>query len=116
MRHFPIAGKHKRAAALHAAAESAAAQREDAFWQMVDAIYADHGRQDDPHLWQRAAELELDLERFEADRRSQAVADRVRRDFESGIRAGIGATPAAFAEGRMLSGSVGEALATIARD
>ena len=56
---------------------------------MVDSIYADHGHQDDPHLWERARALGLDLERFERDRRSAAVAARVRADFESGIRAGV---------------------------
>jgi predicted DsbA family dithiol-disulfide isomerase len=84
---------------------------------MVDATYADHGRQDDPHLWDRAAQLGLELERFDRDRRSEAVAARVRRDFESGIRAGVVATPTAFASGRAISG--GEllgALATMARD
>ena len=60
---------------------------------MVDSLYADRGHVDDPHLWQRAERLGLDLERFEADRRSDAVAARVRRDFESGIRAGVTGTP-----------------------
>jgi predicted DsbA family dithiol-disulfide isomerase len=40
--------------------------------------------------------LGLDLDRFEADRRSDRVAARVRRDFESGIRAGVTGTPATF--------------------
>lgn len=63
---------------------------------MVDSIYADRSHVDDPHLWQRAERLDLDLERFEADRRSAEVAGRVRRDFESGIRAGVTGTPALF--------------------
>lgn len=63
---------------------------------MVDSLYADRGHVDDPHLWQRAERLDLELERFEADRRSDAVAARVRRDFESGIRAGVTSTPAVF--------------------
>ncbi len=71
---------------------------------MVDATYADHGRQDDPHLWERVKELGLDLERFEDDRRSAAVAQRVRRDFETGIRAGVVATPTAFASGSRITG------------
>ena len=63
---------------------------------MVDSLYADRGHVDDPHLWQRAESLDLDLERFESERRSAAVAARVRRDFESGIRAGVITTPALF--------------------
>jgi protein-disulfide isomerase len=93
-RHFPVAGKHPRSAVLHAAAEAASLQ--GCFFEMVDSLYADHGHIDDPHLWQRAERLGLDLERFEADRRSDEVAARVRRDFESGIRAGVTNTPAIF--------------------
>lgn len=93
-RHFPVASKHPRAPALHAAAEAAGVQ--GSFFAMVDSIYADQGHVDDPHLWERVERLGLDLGRFEADRRSEAFRDRVRRDFESGIRAGVTATPAVF--------------------
>jgi protein-disulfide isomerase len=96
-RHFPVASKHPRSPALHAAAEAAGAQ--GSFFAMVDAIYADRGRVDDPHLWERAERLRLDLGRFEADRRSDAVAARVRRDFQSGIRAGVTTTPAVYSPG-----------------
>jgi protein-disulfide isomerase len=93
-RHFPVASKHPRSPALHAAAEAAGAQGR--FFEMVDSLYADRGRVDDPHLWERARGLGLDLDRFESDRRSEAVAARVRRDFESGVRAGVTSTPALF--------------------
>jgi predicted DsbA family dithiol-disulfide isomerase len=69
---------------------------------MVDSLFEDRGHHDDPHLWERAVRLGLDLERFQADRRSEAVAERVRRDFESGIRAGVASTPALFVAGRPL--------------
>lgn len=93
-RHFPVASKHPRSPALHAAAE--AAGRQGSFFAMVDSLYADRGRVDDPHLWQRIEELGLDLERFEADRRAVEIEARIRRDFESGIRAGVAGTPALF--------------------
>jgi len=90
-----VASKHPRAPALHAAAE--AAGRQGRFFELVDSLYADRGHVDDPHLWRRAEEMGLDLDRFEADRRSPRTAARVRRDFESGIRAGVTGTPAIFA-------------------
>jgi len=66
------------------------------FFEMVDSLYADRGRVDHPHLWQRVESLGLDLEGFEADRRGDEAQARIRRDFESGIRAGVAGTPAIF--------------------
>ena len=101
-RHFPVRSKHPRSPALHGAAEAAGLQ--GAFFEFVDSLYADRGHVDDPHLWQRVERLGLDLDRFEADRRSDAVAARVRRDVESGIRGGIAGTPAFFdAAGRSVT-------------
>ena len=114
VRHFPVASKRPRATALHAAAEAASMQREVAFWELCDSIYADQGHQDDPHLWARAEALGLDLERFEAERRSAPVASRIAADFHSGIRAGVTGTPAAFASGRRLDGDTVGALSAIA--
>ena len=112
-RHFPMASKHPRAPALHAAAEAAGAQ--DAFWEMCDSLYADRGRVDDPHLWERAERFGLDLERFRADSRSDTVRERIDRDFVSGIRAGVGGTPWAFAEGRSIPVDLVAELEAIAR-
>ncbi|HEX6456980.1 MAG TPA: DsbA family protein [Solirubrobacterales bacterium] len=100
-RHFPVASKHPRSPALHAAAE--AAGRQGRFFEMADSLYADRGRVDDPHLWERVERLGLDLRRFEADRRSAEIEARIRRDFESGIRAGVAGTPALFDACTLLS-------------
>jgi protein-disulfide isomerase len=101
-RHFPVVSKHPRARVLAHAAEAAALQGR--FWEFHDAIFADHGRLDDPHLWERARRLGLDLERFEEDRRAPAVAERVERDFRSGIRAGVTTTPTLFVDGGVHAG------------
>jgi protein-disulfide isomerase len=100
VRHFPVESKHPRAPALHAAAE--AAGRQGSFFQMVDSVLRDQGHLDDPHLWRRAESFGMDLNRFESDRRSQEVAQRVRRDFESGIRSGVTGTPAIFVNGELV--------------
>jgi protein-disulfide isomerase len=108
-RHFPMASRHPRAPALHAAAEAAA--RQGSFWEICDSLYADRGRVDDPHLWERAKRFGLDLERFNADRRSAVVRERVERDFVSGIRAGVAGTPTAFVNARRLQGNLAVQLA-----
>jgi protein-disulfide isomerase len=90
-RHFPVPSKHPRAWAAACAAEAAALQAR--FWDMHDALYADQGRLEDPHLWARCEALGLDLERFDRDRRSEAVAERVKRDVRDALRAGATGTP-----------------------
>ena len=93
-RHFPVRSSHPRAWAAACAAEAAGLQGR--FWEMHDLLFADQGRLDDPHLWSRASSLGLELDRFDADRRKHEVLDRVRRDFHSGVRAGVVTTPTLF--------------------
>jgi protein-disulfide isomerase len=107
-RHFPVVSKHPRARMLAQAAEAAALQ--GSFWELHDSLFADQGRLDPPHLWERVERLGLDLERFEADRRSDSVSERVERDFRSGIRAGVTTTPTLFVDGEAHPGVPDSAL------
>ena len=66
---------------------------------MRDALFAEQGQLEYAHLWIRAGRLGLGVERFEADRRSDAVRDRVRDDFRVGWKAGVAMTPTFFAAG-----------------
>ena len=111
-RHFPMAHKRPRAPALHAAAEAAGLQ--GVFWEMCDSLFADRGRVDDPHLWERAERFGIDLERFNTDRGSASVEERVRRDFESGIRGGVAGTPTAWFGGELITLGVEDVLAALA--
>jgi protein-disulfide isomerase len=101
-RHFPVRSSHPRAWAAACAAEAAGIQGR--FWEMHDLMFADQSRLEDPHLWERAETLGLDVGRFERDRRSERVLERVRSDFESGVRAGVVTTPTVFAGGRTYAG------------
>ncbi len=101
-RHFPVRSSHPRAWPAAQAAEAAA--RQGRFWEMHDALFADPARLEDPHLWDRARRLGLDLERFDHDRRRDEVVARVKLDFHAGVRAGVVTTPTAFlasADGRL---------------
>jgi len=77
---------------------------------MHDSLFGDQGHLDDPHLWQRARTLGLDLERFESERRSPEVEQRVTRDFRSGVRAGVMSTPTLFVDGELCPGVPGPEL------
>jgi protein-disulfide isomerase len=110
-RHFPVRSSHPRAWPAACAAEAASLQGR--FWEMHDSLFADQARLEDPHLWDRARALGLDLDRFDLDRRSDAVLARVRGDFESGVRAGVVTTPTLFAGTEMYAGRL--AAGTLAR-
>ena len=102
VRHFPVRSSHPRAWAAACAAE--AAGRQDRFWEMHDSLLSDQARLDDPHLWERASRIGLDLDRFEADRRSDQILERVQRDFTGGVRAGVVTTPTVFFDGAAYHG------------
>ena len=104
-RHMALRAKHPRAVPVACAAEAAAAQGR--FWAFADALYADQGRLDDPHLWQRARELGLDVARFDEDRRSGEVAARVQRDTRAALAAGATTTPTLIVGERLHSGVPG---------
>lgn len=97
-RHLALTAKHPRAVALACAAEAAA--RQGAFWDFHDAVYADQGRIDDPHLWALVERLGLDLERFEEDRRDPAVLAHVQAQTKEAVLAGAMTTPTFLRDGR----------------
>jgi protein-disulfide isomerase len=99
-RHFALKARHPRSVPLALAAE--AASRQGAFWEFHDSLYEDQGRIDDPHLWARIQALDLDVQRFETDRRDPRIGDRVRRDVRDALRAGATTTPAIFVAGDLV--------------
>ncbi|HEV7808184.1 MAG TPA: DsbA family protein [Solirubrobacteraceae bacterium] len=102
-RHMALRAKDERALPAACAAEAAAAQ--GCFWPFADALYADQGRLDDPHLWERARTLGLDVERFDVDRRGARAIARVQRDTRAALAAGATTTPMLFAAGIVHSGA-----------
>jgi 2-hydroxychromene-2-carboxylate isomerase len=82
---------------------------------MHDSLLEDQGHLDDPHLWDRARRLGLDLNRFEADRRAAETAERIDADFRSGIRAGVATTPTQFVAGQPHPGVPGASFGSALR-
>ena len=66
-RHFALRARHPRAVPL--ARRGGRRARRTRSGSFTTPLYADQGRIDDPHLWERAERLGLDVERLEADRR-----------------------------------------------
>jgi protein-disulfide isomerase len=102
-RHFPLAEIHPHAVAAAASAEAAA--RQGRFWDMHDLLFHRQKALTDEDLRRYAAELGLDAEVFEEDRRSPAVTDRIRRDVGSGVAGEVRGTPTLFIDGVVHHGS-----------
>lgn len=97
----PLIHPHARAAAL--AAEAAGAQTD--FWTMHEYLFEHQHALAQCDLHKYAVELRLDADRFEHDRRSSRVRERVDRDLASGEASGVQGTPTFYVNGIRHDGS-----------
>ena len=97
-RHFPLTSIHPHALAAAAAAEAGALQVR--FWDMHELLFHRQQALEDSDLLGYAAQLGLDVAAFDRDRASTAVAERIRRDVNSGLASGqVLGTPTLFIDG-----------------
>ena len=103
-RHFPLVEIHPHALAASTAAEAAALQGR--YWEMHDLLFRRQKTLEDDDLRRYAAELELDVARFDADRAGAAVLERIERDVRSGLESGqVLGTPTLFIDGVVYQGA-----------
>ena len=97
-RHFPLTGIHPHALAAAAAAEAAAVQGR--FWDLHELLFHRQKALKDGDLRRYATQVSLDVAAFDRDRVGTAVADRIRRDVDSGLASGqVLGTPTLFIDG-----------------
>ncbi|PSP44421.1 disulfide bond formation protein DsbA [Halobacteriales archaeon QH_6_64_20] len=103
-RNFPLGDMHPHARRAAEAAEAAATQGEEAFWEMHDYLYEHQDALDDDHLVEYADEVGLDVEQFEGELAERTNEERVQEDFLSGARSGVNGTPTFFIDGERYDG------------
>ena len=102
-REFPLVPTHKHALAAASAAEAAGMQGK--FWEMHDLIY-EHQKEWKTQFDVRpifegyAKQIGIDVERFNRDRASDTVAQRIFLDGKRGHSLGVQGTPTVFLNGR----------------
>jgi len=96
-RNFPLGEMHPHAVQAAEAAEAAGLQ--DEFWRMHDQLFEHQDALEREDLVGYAKELGLDSARFARDLDQDAIEDRVRSDFASGVRSGVNGTPTFFING-----------------
>jgi protein-disulfide isomerase len=109
-RHFPITDSHPYAVIAAQAAESAAAfGGEPAFWAMHAILFENQDALDIDDLLGYVAAVGIDPEDTANDLARGTRYDRVRADFDGGLRSGVTGTPTFFVNGRRFHGDWSDA-------
>jgi protein-disulfide isomerase len=99
VKHFPL-GNHKFAS--QAAKAALAANEQEKFWEFHQKLFENYMMLNDLKIQDIAHELGLDIEKFNNDMNSAAVANLINRDLENGIQIGVRGTPTIFVNGKFL--------------
>jgi len=103
-RNFPITSLHEFAERAAETAEAAGAQGK--FWEMHNFLYehqdllADHDS-----ILAHAARLRLDLQRLGEEIAQHSYLNKIREDFDGGVRSGVNGTPTFYMNGTRYNGS-----------
>jgi protein-disulfide isomerase len=98
-KHFPLSfHAHARPAAI----ASLAAQEQDGFWEMHDALFRQAGRLQPAEFPALAEEVGLDADRFRRDVESKwkEYQSRIDSDYALGLKVDVRGTPSLFVNGR----------------
>lgn len=100
IKHFPI---RSHPFAEEAALAAMAAHQQGKFWPFHAALYQDFRSLNEEKIQQIAARLQLNMDRFERDRKSPDIRRHIINDVQNGRDAGVRGTPTVFINGKRIS-------------
>lgn len=98
-KNFPIRS-HKYA--VKAAVAALAAEPLGKFWEFHDSLFNNYNRLNDQKIKEIVGLLGLDETKFIEQQKNPAITERIRQDYEEGIRLGVRGTPTIFLNGKKL--------------
>jgi protein-disulfide isomerase len=98
-KNFPIRS-HKYA--VKAAVAALAAERQEKFWEFHNMLFENYNRLNDQKIQEIVGLLVLDETKFKEQQKNPAITERIRQDYEEGIRLGVRGTPTIFINGKKL--------------
>jgi protein-disulfide isomerase len=107
-RDYPLENLHENA--FHAALAAYAAMAQGKFWEYGEILYRNQERLDDDSLKKYAAQLGLNVPKFQLDFTSERAAAEVRKDMADAIAYGVTGTPTIFVNGVMVRHLTEEAI------
>ncbi len=100
IKHFPLSS-HRFA---HQGAMAAlAAGKQGRFWEFHSRLLDNHTQVSDQKLSEIAADLGLNMDRFNQDRRSTSGRQLIREDVDNGKKIGVRGTPSVFMNGKRIN-------------
>jgi len=97
IKHFPLSS-HKFA--KPAAMAALAAHQQGKFWEFHAKLFQNYRALNEQKVQEIATELELDMEKFAADRKSPEISALIERDIRNGTAIGVRGTPTIFLNGK----------------
>jgi protein-disulfide isomerase len=101
-KNFPLSFHNNAKPAAEAAL---AANEQGKFWQMHDILFKNQQNLSGPDLEKYAKEIGLDMGKFKAAMDSHKFAAQVDAEMKQGSELGVSGTPAAFVNGKLVSGA-----------
>jgi len=98
-KNFPIRSHNY---AVKAAVAALAAETQGKFWEFHDMLFNNYNRLNDQKIQEIVGLLGLDATKFEEQQKNPAVTERIRQDYQEGIRLGVKGTPTIFINGKKL--------------
>jgi len=98
-KNFPIRS-HRYA--VKAAVAALAAERQEKFWEFHNMLFSNYNRLNDQKIQEIVGLLGLDEAKFKEQQKNPAITERIRQDYEEGIRLGVRGTPTIFINGKKL--------------
>jgi protein-disulfide isomerase len=82
-----------------------AALQQGKFWEFQDALFAQQDKLGEPLYVATAKALNLDLKRFDQDRKSDAASAAIQKDVDMAEKLGVSGTPFLVMNGEPISGA-----------
>ncbi|NES02633.1 MAG: DsbA family protein, partial [Okeania sp. SIO2F4] len=103
-KHLPLTRIHPQA--IPAAKASWAAQKQGKFWEYHDALFEQQDKLGEELYVEIANNLDLDIEKFNSDRQSEAATTSIETDIKLAQKIGVSGTPFFVMNGETFSGAV----------
>ena len=97
VKHFPLSS-HKFA--KPAAKAALAAHKQGKFWEFHTKLFENYRSLNEEKVQEIAVELQLDMDKFAADRKSPEINALIERDIRNGTAIGVRGTPTIFLNGK----------------